>query len=1504
MRAKENQTSRQFLVSEHALGSFSEEQQRGGFVKGRQAIPQTQAHKWLRQLQNSWHGCVLLAVLALVLVVLSGCAGLVSGTSTNLPPSTLSITNVQTTSLTTSTSQIVWTTNVPADSAVAFGTTPYYGTSTPVDSTMVTSHQMTLSGLSAGTTYYYQVSSTDSKNNNGKSGGHKFATAGFNISGTITPAQGGNGATVTLSGALSATTTTNSSGAYAFTGLPSGSYAITPTNAGYTFTPANQNVTVGTTNLTGVNFTANGAATAPTISTQPGNQTVTAGQTATFTVVASGTAPLSYQWQKNGANIAGATASSYTTLATTTADSGSTFDVVVNNSAGTATSSAATLTVNAAPVAPAIGTQPGNQTVTAGQTATFTVAASGTAPLSYQWQKNGANIAGATSSSYTTPATTTADNGSTFDVVVNNSAGTATSSAATLTVNAAPVAPTISTQPANQTVTAGQTATFTVVASGTAPLSYQWQKNGANIAGATASSYTTLATTTADSGSTFDVVVSNTAGIATSNAATLTVNAAPVAPTISTQPANQTVTAGQTATFTVAATGTTPLSYQWQKNGANIAGATASSYATPATTMADTGSTFDVVVNNSAGTATSNAATLTVNAAPVAPTISTQPGNQTVTAGQTATFTVTATGTAPLSYQWQKNGANIAGATASSYATPATTTADSGSTFDVVVTNSAGTATSSTATLTVNAAAVAPTITTQPANQTVTAGQTATFTLVASGTAPLSYQWQKNGANISGATSSSYTTPATTTSDSGSTFNVVVSNSAGTATSTAATLTVNPAPVAPAITTQPANQTVTAGQTATFAVVATGTAPLSYQWQKNGANIAGATSSSYTTPATTAADSGSTFDVVVSNSAGTVTSTAATLTVNAPAIQVNPVNFGNVVVGTSVSQALIISNTGTSTLTITQMTVTGATFIASGYTLPLSVNAGQQTTITVAFLPTAVGTVSGSVSIVSNASTSPTSVGLSGSGIAATFTLGISPTSLSFGNVNVGSSSSQNVTVTNTGNSNVTISGFTTAGAGFSASGVNANTVLTPSQSATLTVSFAPTATGSVIGSVSVLSNATNSPSIATLSGSGVSSTSLLPTCGKLNDTNVYLPPNYDTFTPPAKGQSYIDPVFGCKITRITDAIAMGWVSANHFYTTVTPFNADDTYLLVFNGNAGGPDMVVDMSGNTVVSSANMPGSNSAIRVWDTTDPKVFYYTSGNQFLKGTITGTPPNATVAATVLATFLQYTSTVIPGDMDISNDGLHIWLTSAPDMGGGQYTADVFLVTLNAGNGAATSAALGTVMPSVSYHKLQIVPNNGVSVEGTPRTIYNPNGTVYEVPGGGTSDHTDWSLDGSGKMVGVARWYEGTTQNGCPGQWGFGLLDLASNAVRLCLYNNTISGSHFSARDMQSQKWTVLSNDGYGSCPSSSFYCFNNPTNMTGWVLYDGEISIWDTSGNTVRLAHHRSRASEQYWSQTRASVSRTGRYVVFDSNYNQSGTSGGVNYTDVYVLGPLY
>jgi len=299
-----------------------------------------------------------------------------------------------------------------------------------------------------------------------------------------------------------------------------------------------------------------------------------------------------------------------------------------------------------------------------------------------------------------------------------------------------------------------------------------------------------------------------------------------------------------------------------------------------------------------------------------APSITTQPSGQTVAVGQTATFTVVAAGTGPLSYQWQKGTTNLAGATSPSYTTPATTMADSGSKFQVVITNAAGNATSNPAALTVD---TPPGITTQPSNQTVTAGQTAIFTVVASGTAPLNYQWVKGTTNISGATSASYTTPATSAADNSSKFKVVVTNAVGNITSTQATLTVNSPP---SITTQPVNQTVLAGQTATFTVVAAGMGTLTYQWQEGGTNISGATSASYTTPVTSSGDSGSKFQVVVTNAFGHVTSNQATLTVTISTSSVDVVTYHNDVARTG-------QNTGETTLTPTN--VNEATFGKIGF---------------------------------------------------------------------------------------------------------------------------------------------------------------------------------------------------------------------------------------------------------------------------------------------------------------------------------------------------------------------------------------------------------------------------------------------------------------------------------------------------------------------------------------------------------------------------------------------
>ena len=173
-----------------------------------------------------------------------------------------------------------------------------------------------------------------------------------------------------------------------------------------------------------------------------------------------------------------------------------------------------------------------------------------------------------------------------------------------------------------------------------------------------------------------------------------------------------------------------------------------------------------------------------------------------------------------------------------------------------------------------------------PANAssaTANLGQSVTFSVSAQGTAPFSYQWRKNGASIPGATNASYTIAAITTSDAAS-YSAQVSNTAGSTLSDDAVLSVAtppPSVVAPSITAQPASLTVTEGQAASFTVTASGTS-LSYQWRKNGTAIPNAITATFSLASASAADAAS-YTVVVSNSAGSVTSNAASLTIDAAA---------------------------------------------------------------------------------------------------------------------------------------------------------------------------------------------------------------------------------------------------------------------------------------------------------------------------------------------------------------------------------------------------------------------------------------------------------------------------------------------------------------------------------------------------------------------------------------------------------------------------------------------
>jgi hypothetical protein len=360
--------------------------------------------------------------------------------------------------------------------------------------------------------------------------------------------------------------------------------------------------------------------------------------------------------------------------------------------------------------------------------------------------------------------------------------------------------------------------------------------------------------------------------------------------------------------------------------------------------------TYNVTVTGTAG-ATVQTQTISYIVAPgTPPAITSQPVNNTVCATEDAPFSVVATGSG-LTYQWQVSTdggttyTNIAGATGTSYTVTAATTAQNGYLYHVIVSALCGSSTSNAATLTVNAA---PGITTQPADATVCAGSDNTFSVTGSG-GGLNYQWQISTdggttfTNIAGANSATYTLTGITIAQNGYQYHVIVTGACpGTVTSNNVTLTVGNAP---SITTQPTDLTVCEGVNADFTVAASGSG-LSYQWQVSTdgggtyTDIAGATSATYSVPATTAI-SGNRYRVIVTSSscATPSTSNAAILTVNAlPTITTQPtsatlcagsdVTFTSAATGTNIAYQWQVSTDGGTTFT----DIAGATSAAYSIT--------------------------------------------------------------------------------------------------------------------------------------------------------------------------------------------------------------------------------------------------------------------------------------------------------------------------------------------------------------------------------------------------------------------------------------------------------------------------------------------------------------------------------------------------------------------------------------------
>jgi len=674
----------------------------------------------------------------------------------------------------------------------------------------------------------------------------------------------------------------------------------------------------------------------PVITLQPTNLTVNAGDSATFSAAVSGAQPLNYQWTFNGTNLIGATHSWLRLPNAQPADAG-TYAFTVTNLYGSAISSNAILTVVTDP--PAITIQPVSQTNVVGASASFSVAVSGTPPFTYQWIFNTTNLPGATNAWLSLSNLQPAQAGS-YSVLVTNNYGSTNSADAMLTVLTYP--PTLTLQPVSQTNIIGTTASFSVAVSGTPPFSYQWSFNTTNIVGATNATLTLADVQTNQAGS-YSVWVANDYG-STSAGATLAVTpqecASAPAGLVSWWPANDSaydITGTNNAVLQGAVTYapgevddaflfTTandailiPASASLDVGAGN--GLTIEMWIKPANLeihplaeFNDAGAAWGVHFYSSAGGVGALYANI-IDSSGGWHQIQSAAGIVVTNAFQHVALTYDKPSGMATIY---RNGVAVAQAELGNF-TPQTSynlylgrrpgpdaiytfagLLDEASLYDRALTsNEIASIYSAGSDGKCPPVVLPPLITAQPTNQTDVAGQTATFSVVAGGAGPLSYQWSCNMTNLAGATNATLVLTNVQLSEAGS-YSVQVANSGGATNSTNAVLTVV---VPPGITQEPLGQTVLSGQSASFTVTAIGTAPLSYQWLKNGTalvdggNVSGSATTNLTLAVVSLTDAGN-YTVEVINPYGSTNSIPAVLSVPETVVALGSTNAisGNTVI--------------------------------------------------------------------------------------------------------------------------------------------------------------------------------------------------------------------------------------------------------------------------------------------------------------------------------------------------------------------------------------------------------------------------------------------------------------------------------------------------------------------------------------------------------------------------------------------------------------------------------
>ena len=384
------------------------------------------------------------------------------------------------------------------------------------------------------------------------------------------------------------------------------------------------------------------------------------------------------------------------------------------------------------------------------------------------------------------------------------------------------------------------------------------------------------------------------------------------------------------------------------------------------------------------------------------------------------------------------------------------------------------------------------------------------------------------------------------------------------------------------------------------------------------------------------------------------------------------VSFVNVEVGTNQSQSVILTNSGGSSVSVTQALASGSGFSVSGLTLPLTLTAGQSASFNVLFTPQAAGTVSGNVAFTSNASSSTLNLPLSGAALAPG-SLTVSPTSVAFGSVQVGSSQQQSASLTNTGGTSVTISNATATGTDFSLSGLALPVTLAAGQSTSMTVTFAPLSAASFSGSVTITSNAPNPTLVVPLSGIGITPGQLSANPTSLSFASIQVGSS-------EKLSETLTNTGGSSVTVSQDTVTGSGFSVSGFTPPLTlTAGQSDTFSVIFAPqSAGSATGSISIASNASDSTLVIPLSGTA--------------TAAGQLA---VTPTPLN-------FSNVVVGTSSNLPGSLNAS--GSSVTVTSA-NSSNAEFTFSgiSFPVTIQAGNSAsftvtftpqATGAASGTL------------------------------------------------------------------------------------------------------------------------------------------------------------------------------------------------------------------